>query len=146
MLNLLGVNAFDLGICEFEFREFGHVDAFTATVLLGQLVHLLFQLALDFWICINQFATAKRKFYELKLSEILHEKFTYALFPLYSRILSRKSCWIGSETFWRAGAAIPKLRRATWRTPESNCEVNIFPKMRLEWFRNLLDVHSGHEN
>lgn len=55
---------------------------------------------------------------------------TYPLLPLYSLILSRKSCWIGSETFCRAGAASPKLREAiiwTFWNPLNNCDdIDIF--------------------
>lgn len=34
------------------------------------------------------------------------------LFCLYSRTLSKNSCWMGSEAFWRTGAEIPMFRLA----------------------------------
>lgn len=58
---LAAVDRVELGFGEFEFREFGHVNTFTAAVLLRQFVQLLLHLVLDFWCWVDQLAAAKTK-------------------------------------------------------------------------------------
>lgn len=46
------------------------------------------------------------------IGDIIHLWYTYFDFDLYSRSLSKNSCWIGSDTFCMAGTITPKLRQS----------------------------------
>lgn len=146
---------------EFKLWEFRHINASAATKLLEEAkkkmhsiypwrerssFHLTLTLATrsnsafnSFWI--SGVGSTRESFLRIwewsamtGMPKIIHcDRWTHFDFDLYSRNLSKNSCWTGSLAFCIAGAMMPKLRRASSeavRIPDKMVWVSICKRIK----------------